>query len=204
MDARSRSSSLAAAAVAVVGLTACGSGAPHTASVSARSARPATGPRGQVATAPGAGRAQTTDHAQTAAAVPPNAPATPLPTPTAQPQPSPTPTPSHTATAPAVSGSPQATGTPSPSACGSVVFAPQSSYLASGIEVSGSDCATAVAVASASRPHQYDPPPAGSSVQSFSADGFTCNGQLDAHSVLELTDYRCKRGSAVVTFQRSA
>lgn len=87
--------------------------------------------------------------------------------------------------------------------CGSVDFGPSSSYLASGITATASDCATARVVASASRPHQFDPPPPSASVQGFTADGFTCVGSRNTGSMLALSDYRCTRGSSVVTFQRS-
>ena len=62
---------------------------------------------------------------------------------------------------------------------------------------------SARAVASASRPHQFDPPSSSAAVPSYSAEGYTCVGQRDAGSMLALSDYRCTRGSSVVTFQRS-
>jgi hypothetical protein len=97
----------------------------------------------------------------------------------------------------------QTAGSPTTEPCGSVVFAPSSSYLASGITAVATDCITARAVASASRPHAFDPPRPNQPVQGFTANGFTCAGQLRGDSMLALVDYRCTQGSEVVTFQRS-
>jgi hypothetical protein len=97
----------------------------------------------------------------------------------------------------------EAQAPPTLKSCGSVAFSPSSSYLASGITAYATDCGTAVAVASASRPHEFDPPRANVPVQGFTADGFTCVGQRNAASMLAAVDYRCARASAVVKFERS-
>ncbi len=87
--------------------------------------------------------------------------------------------------------------------CGSVDFGASSSYLATGITATASDCATARTVAAGSRSHQFDPPRPNAPVPSFTSDGFACVGQRDSASMLALSDYRCTRGSSVVTFQRA-
>jgi len=156
---------------------------------------------------------QTTSSTSTSAASSAStSPTTPAPSPATAPNsrattttaPATTATTTPTATTPAITETKtQAQVTPTLKSCGSVDFRPSSSYLASGITALATDCATALAVASASRPHEFDPPRANEPVQGFTADGFTCVGQRNAATVLAAVDYRCTGGPAVVTFQRS-
>jgi hypothetical protein len=183
-------------ALTTIGLAGCGAGR---SAPSAATPVPVPPPAKAASSSSSSSSSTTTARATTTAS--PEASSTPTPASTTATATTPT---SATATTPtSTTATTQTQVAHALESCGSVDFGPSSSYLASGITATASDCATARAVASASRSHQFDPPPATASVQGFTAEGFSCAGQRDTGSMLALSDYRCTRGSSVVTFQRS-
>jgi hypothetical protein len=192
------------ALIAVAGAVAgCGGGA-HPAAVATRTSAP-------TATSTSATETGTASRTAPATETTPATTPTVISTSATSAAPAPTTTPTATTTAAATTtttaasaqSTTQTVAAQTRQACGSVDFSPSSSYLATSITAVGSDCPTARAVASASRSHQFDPPSGNAPVQGFTADGFTCVGSRDSGSMLALSDYRCTRGTSVVTFQRS-
>jgi len=81
--------------------------------------------------------------------------------------------------------------------CGLISFTPNSDDGAFSIRARGVGCVTARRVARAVRPLKIVDGP-----RRYRSNGFVCRGRLDDTS-LAMVRWRCARGAAVVTFNRS-
>lgn len=82
-------------------------------------------------------------------------------------------------------------------ACGDVAFAPRTDDGAFSVRAYGTDCATALAIARATRDRRVTDPLA------FVAAGFRCTGTRTPTDALPGVEWRCERGDRLVTFTRN-